>query len=417
MPEARKPRAGPLVGARILDLTRLFPGPLATMLLAEMGAEVIKIEDPDSPDPMRTYPPFHGPESALYLAVNRSKRSIAVSYTQEAGREIILDLAGKADVVIEQFRPGYLDKIGLGYKDLSVINPKIVFVSLTGYGQAGPYSARAGHDINYIGYTGLLDLTGNETGPAVPGGQVADVAGSYAAVVSCLAALWNREKTGKGQWVDVSMLDASLPYMTIPFAEYTAASPLQAGRGRKTLNGGLACYGIYECADKKYVALGAIEPKFWQRFCEIIESPDLMPLQYSFDDEGVKKEVAAVFKTRTRDEWMSIAAGEDFCLSPVLEIQEVENDPHLRDRGIFVEQSHPAYGVAKGIGPPVKFSETAAASSWAAPRLGEDTLSILKELGYNEKKIDELIKSGIVQAGNDRSESIDLERISGNQTE
>lgn len=400
MSEARKPRAGPLVGARVLDFSRLFPGPLATMLLAEMGAEVIKIEDPDSPDPMRTYPPFTGSDSALYLAVNRSKRSVAVAYTREAGREIILGLAKGADIVIEQFRPGYLDNIGLGYKDLSAVNPKIVFVSLTGYGQAGSYANKAGHDINYIGYTGLLDLTGNDTGPAIPGGQVADVAGSYAAVVSCLAALWNRDKTGKGQSIDVSMLDASLPYMTMPLAEHFAASPLPGGRGRKALNGGMPCYGIYECADKKFIALGAIEPKFWQRFCEIIESPDLLSLQYSLDDgNDVKKEVAAVFRTRTRDEWVSIAAGEDFCLSPVLEIQEVEHDPHLRERGVIIEQSHPVHGVTKGIGPPIKFSGTAAASSWAAPSLGEDTIAVLRELGYDEHRIEGLMKTGTVKDG------------------
>jgi crotonobetainyl-CoA:carnitine CoA-transferase CaiB-like acyl-CoA transferase len=196
------------------------------------------------------------------------------------------------------------------------------------------------------------------------------------------------------------MLDAALPYMIIPLAEYFGASPLQGGRGRKPLNGGLPCYGIYECSDKKYVALGAIEPKFWQRFCEIISSPDLLPMQYSFNDgEAVKKEVAEVFKTRTRDEWMSIMAKEDFCLSPVLEIQEVEHDRHLRERGIFVEQSHPVHWVSKGIGPPIKFSETAAASSWAAPCLGEDTISLLRELGYDQNKIDELLKSGIVKAG------------------
>jgi len=399
--EARKPRAGPLVGTRILDFTRLLPGPLATMLLAEMGAEVIKIEDPSSPDPMRTYPPFTGSESALYLAVNRSKRSMAVNYKDKAGREIILDLAKGADIVIEQFRPGHLDKIGLGYSEFSRINPKIVFVSLTGYGQTGAYSAKAGHDINYIGCTGLLDSTGNDMGPVVPGGLVADVAGSYAAVVSCLAALRDRDKTGKGQSIDVAMLDAALPYMIIPFAEHFAAGPSPA-RGRKPLSGGLPCYGVYECADKKYVALGALEAKFWQRFCEAIASPDLVPLQYSFNDaEKVKKEVAAVFKTRTRDEWMAIMANEDFCLSPVLELSEVEHNPHFRDRGMFIEQSHPVYGISKGIGLPIKFSGTAAASSWAAPCLGEDTLSLLRELGYDQNKIDRLVAARTVRAETD----------------
>ncbi len=395
MTEARKPRAGPLAGTRVLDITRLLPGPLAAMLLAEMGADVIKIEDPNSPDPMRAYPPFTGTESALYLSVNRSKRSIAVDFNTEAGREIILDLARGADVLIEQFRPGRLDSLGLGYADIARVNPKIVYISLTGYGQSGPYSARAGHDINYIGYTGLLESTGNELGPAIPGGQVADVAGSYCTVISCLAALLDRNKTGKGQRVDVSMLDSALPYMILPLAwQLSGISP--RGRDRYPLTGGMPCYGVYECADKKFVALGAIEEKFWKRFCEAIDSPDLLPLQYSLDDgDRVKKELAEVFKTRTRDEWMTVAADGDFCLSPVLEIDRVEQDPHLRDRGMFVEHSHPVYGTTRGIGLPLKFSERA--DSRAAPQLGEDTVSLLRELGYEREKIDALIKSGTVK--------------------
>lgn len=397
MLEARKPRTGPLAGIRILDFTRLLPGPLATMMLAEMGAEVIKIEDPDSPDPMRTYPPFTGSESALYLAVNRSKRSLAVNYAGKEGRAVILDLAAGADIVIEQFRPGYLGRIGLGYADFSRANQKIIFVSLTGYGQSGPYSGKAGHDVNYIGYTGLLDSTG-DAGPVIPGGQVADVAGAYAAVAACLAALHSRDKTGKGQSIDVSMLDAALPYMTLPFAWHFSASPLQA-KGLNPLSGSLPCYGVYECADGEYVALGAVEAKFWERFCEVIGSPGLRAGQYSFDDgESVKKEVAAIFKTRTRDEWAAAMANEDFCLSPVLGIQDVERDPHLRDRAMFVEHSHPAYGVSRGIGPPIKFAGTAAASSWAAPCLGEDTVALLRELGHDEDKIDGLLKSGTVKA-------------------
>ena len=366
------------------------------MLLAEMGAEVIKVEDPDSPDPLRTYPPPGYPEPASYLAVNRSKRSIAVRWTEKAGRAVILDLVKGADAVIEQFRPGYLDRMGLGYSELCRVKPDIIFVSLTGYGQSGPYSSQDGRDVNFLGYTGLIDLTRSRGGPVIPGGQAAGVAGSYMAVIACLAALWDRHNTGKGRKVDVSILDSALPFMTQPLAAF-----FSGGQQPGPLSGGTTCYGLFECSDRKYVALGALEAKHWKRFCEVIESPEFIPLQFAAGKEGeaVRKELQAVFRTRTRDEWMAKTAGEDICLSPVLELAELENDPHIRERGMIVEQSHPAYGKAKGIGPPLRFSAVEPAVSWVAPAPGEDTVPILRELGYGEDEIRELLKTGIAVAG------------------
>jgi crotonobetainyl-CoA:carnitine CoA-transferase CaiB-like acyl-CoA transferase len=324
--------------------------------------------------------------------VNRSKRSIAVRWTEKAGRAIILDLVKGADAVIEQFRPGYLDRMGLGYSELCRVKPDIIFVSLTGYGQSGPYSSQDGRDVNFLGYTGLIDLTRNMGEPVIPGGQVADVAGSYMTVIACLAALWDRQTTGKGRKVDVSVLDSALPFITQPFAAFFAGGPQP---------GNLPCYGLFECSDRKYVALGALEAKHWKRFCEVIESPEFIPLQFAVGKEGeaVRKELQAVFRTRTRDEWMAKTAGEDICLSPVLELPELENDPHIRERGMIVDQSHPVYGKSKVIGPPPTFSAAAPTVSRGAPVSGEDTVSILQELGYGEDEIQQLLKTGIAVAG------------------
>ncbi|MFQ5629536.1 MAG: CaiB/BaiF CoA transferase family protein, partial [bacterium] len=221
-----KPKTGPLTGIRILDLTRLYPGPLGAMLMADMGADVIKIEDINSPDYMRTFPPFVGENSAGYLAVNRSKRSLAIDLRAVQGKKIFFDLVKTADIVVESFRPNRLKKMGLDYEKARTASEKIIYVSVTGYGQDGPYAQKAGHDLNYLGYAGILALTGGkDSGPVIPGVQMADVAGgAYMTVIACLSALWARERspTRRGQHVDVSMLDSILPLMTLQWAHFQA---------------------------------------------------------------------------------------------------------------------------------------------------------------------------------------------------
>src|SRR4030065_419447 len=230
MNKGKKPLTGPLKGIRILDLTRLYPGPLGTMMLADMGAEVIKIEDMNSLDYMRHYPPYLASESAGYLAVNRSKRSLALNLKVKKGVDIFWKLVKTADIVIEQFRPGVLDEMGMGYESARRIKKNIIYVSVTGYGQNGPYALHAGHDINYIGYSGILSTTGTKkTGPIIPGPQIADVAGgAYMTIIACLSSLWARQKSGKGQIVDVSMLDAIPPLMTLQMAHYQAVGLIPA---------------------------------------------------------------------------------------------------------------------------------------------------------------------------------------------
>ncbi len=397
--KGKKTSSGPLAGIRVLDLTRLYPGPLGTMMLADMGAEVIKIEDMNSPDYMRTYPPYIKSESAGFLAVNRSKRSFVLNLKVKKGVDIFWKLVKTVDIVIEQFRPGVLDEMGLGYKTARRFKKNIIYISLTGYGQNGPYALHAGHDINYIGYSGILATTGlAKTGPVIPGAQIADVAGgTYMAVIACLSALLARNKSGKGQKVDVSMLDAILPLMTLQIAHYHAAG-ITPGRGEAALSGGLACYGVYQCADSKYIALGILEEKFWKAFCKMMERPEWLARQFAIGEEAdkLRMEIATLFKIKSRDEWIAAARKYDACLTPVLEIEEIEKDPQIKIRNMIIEQTHPVCGKIKGVGVPLKFSVTPAKICAPAPALGKDTAKIMKEIGFARQEIENLKKAGVI---------------------
>ena len=252
--------------------TRLLPGPLGTMMMADMGAEVIKIEDPKNPDYVRNFPPYLNGESAMYLSFNRSKRSLALDFSSEEGKTIFMELVKTADLVIEQFRPKFLDKFGIGYEAAKKVNPKIIYVSITGYGQTGTYANLAGHDLNYTAIAGVLGVTGSSPteAPINAGVQMADIAGgSYMCIIASLSALYARNQTGIGQQVDVSMTDCVMPLLS-------AVYPLQqtGERGTFPLSGGLPNYGIYKTADKKFIALGTLEPKFWAKFCNLVEKPE-----------------------------------------------------------------------------------------------------------------------------------------------
>lgn len=396
---AAKPQIGPLQGIRILDLTRLYPGPLGTMMLADMGADVIKIEDMNAPDYMRFYPPYIESESAGFVAVNRSKRSLALNLKSQKGAGIFFDLLKTADIVIEQFRPGVLDELGIGYEAAKTVTPDIIYVSITGYGQDGPYARNAAHDINFIGYAGILAATGTTaSGPVLPAPQLGDVAGgAYMSIIACLSALWARERTGRGQQVDVSMLDGVLPLMTLQMA-HCQATKTAMGPGEPPLSGGLACYGAYACADGKYIALGLLEAKFWKIFCDMAGHPEWTEkhLVMGEEAESLRQELAALFRTRTRNEWIAQANNLDVCLTPVLDLMEAENDPQLQARRMIYEQAHPVCGTIKGIGVPLKFSVTKAAPTGPSPALGEDTTSLLQEIGYTKKEIEALRQEGII---------------------
>ncbi|MFM1876675.1 MAG: hypothetical protein RL266_2412 [Bacteroidota bacterium] len=312
----------PLQGYRILDLTKLLPGPLATLWMAQQGAEVIKVEAPHSPDTVRWMPPTKADgNSVFYHALNAGKKSLSVDYRSEEGREALLRLAETTDVVMEQFRPGVMEAFGLGFETLKARNPKIILVSITGYGQTGEMAQKPGHDINYLSYSGVLDGLRDSNGdPVIPQAQLADVAGgSMMALNATITALLHRERTGEGQHVDVAMAKNVSVLQMLRIAE-----EMETGKCDDYLSGRLASYNVYRCADGKHVALGALEPKFWQKFCNLVGHPEwggrLM-------EQELVAEVAALFATHPINYWTNKLEHEDVCLSPVLSVQEAMKHP------------------------------------------------------------------------------------------
>src|ERR671927_309328 len=309
----------PLEGIRILDLTRLLPGGFCSLLLADFGADVIKVEDTGAGDYVRWAPPvYEGADEtargAAFLALNRNKRSIRVNLKEDAGKEVLLRLVADADVVLESFRPGVLDRLGVGYERMREVNPGIVYCAITGYGQDGSHRDRSGHDMNYLGLVGLLGLTGEKDGPPVQAaGQIADLGGGgLMAAFGILAALRERDRSGKGQFVDVSMADGSLSWLAMVAARYFAEG-VTPHRGDLELAGRLICYRPYACSDGS-ISLGALEPKFWQAWCRGVDREDLIERQFEAPGSEAHGEVERIFLERTRDEWQQFASEVDCCL-------------------------------------------------------------------------------------------------------
>lgn len=309
----------PLTGLRVVDFSRLLPGPFATWRLAQLGAQVVKVEDIRGGDPMRLFGP-------LYDAVNRGKQSVALDLRSEEGRRKARALIRSADVCVESFRPGVMKEMGLDESSVRPSNPRLIYCSVTGYGQTGPWAQLAGHDINYLSVTGIISTTGvvigDETHLAVPGITVADYAGSVAAVEAILAALWRREKTGEGAYLDVSMQDMLLSFQALNAA--LAMNGLPTGPGRQDLNGGIVCYHLYRASDG-WVSLGALERKFWERFCHGIGRPQWADQGRTpaSPDNPVYQELVEIFRARSRDEWAARGIEWDCCLMPVLTVPEV----------------------------------------------------------------------------------------------
>jgi crotonobetainyl-CoA:carnitine CoA-transferase CaiB-like acyl-CoA transferase len=388
----------PLKNITVLDLTRLLPGAVATMMLGDFGADIIKIEEPGLGDPMRHSRAGINQPDAFFQVTNRNKRSITINLKQPAGRDIFLKLAEKADVVVEGFRPGVMDRLGIGYETLKAINPRVVFCSISGYGQDGPYRDRAGHDINYISTAGLLGVNGAKGGaPAVPGFQIADLAGgSLHAVIGILLALQARERTGEGQMVDISMTDCSLSLMYLPFAAFLANGE-QPQRGAEGLSGRYACYQIYETKDGRHLSLGALEPKFWQNACHVLGREDLIPLQFS--DDRQQEAIGALqelFLTRTAGEWLAAFDGVDTCITLVKDIAEMMADPQVQHRGLIAEIEHPTAGALKQIAPLIKLSATPGAMQSPPPQLGQHRREVLTGIGYTDAHIERLASDGVI---------------------
>ncbi len=364
----------PLENITVLDLTRLLPGAVATMWLGDFGANVIKVEDTKNGDPARAMPPFINGEGAIFLATNRNKKSIVLDLKNPGGKEAFLKLVATADVLVEGFRPGVMQRLGLDYETLKVVNPGLVYCSISGYGQDGPYREKGGHDINYMAIAGALGLNGIAgEPPAIPGVQIADLAGgSMQSVMGILLALMARQKSGVGQYVDVSMMDGAFSMMQVPLSVYFATGHVPE-RGSETLAGKYACYNIYETSDGRHLSLGALELKFWANTCLVLGREDLIPLHFASGESQEKciAEVRAIFKMKTASEWLEIFSSTDCCLMLINNVEEAVNDPQVQQRELVIEIDHPKAGKLKQIANPVKLSATPAETFLPPPGLGE----------------------------------------------
>jgi crotonobetainyl-CoA:carnitine CoA-transferase CaiB-like acyl-CoA transferase len=389
---------GLLAGIRALDLSLQLPGPFCTMMMADYGADVIKV---DEPQPRRRNP-FTAAEpgtGAVERYLNRGKKSITLNLKAGEGREIFRKLAATADVVVEGFRPGVADRLGVDYETLSAANPGLVYCSISGYGQTGPMRDTAGHDINYISYAGVLGACGRKgEPPTLPPVQIGDLfGGAMMALSGILIALLDRGKTGKGRRIDVSMTDGALSMLSL-HAAATLAGEISPVRGDMMLTGMFPCYETYRCADGQYVSVGALEAWFWKGFVEALGRPDLLDGQYAAGEEGerVKGELSKAFAGKTRDEWVRAFEGKDVCLSPVLSIAEALSHPNTVGRGMVLSVPSPLGGTDRQPGLPVKID------GWKgqpgrAPLLGEHDDGILGELGYTKGEIAALRESGVVR--------------------
>jgi crotonobetainyl-CoA:carnitine CoA-transferase CaiB-like acyl-CoA transferase len=381
------PLANALAGVRILDLSRLLPGPYLTMVLADMGADVVKIEDPRVGDYLRAFPPAKGGVSGRYLAVNRGKRSLALDLKLPAGRDALLAMARRADVVVESFRPGVIDKLGVGYAALAATNPKIIVCSISGYGATGPYVHRAGHDLNYIALAGVLGMGGPPGGgaPVMPGVQIADLAGGALwSATAILAALVGRERTGKGVHLDISMAEGALALLAAELGNLDCGA--KPRRGTETLNGGLACYGVYRTADDRYLAVGALEPKFWIALNQGIgRAPNVAELIAPPAEQArIRGELAAIFATQPAAAWLEQLAPHDCCVELVLEPDELAAHPLHAARGVFFEiDGGPGVGTISQVRTPVGAPE----APRHPPKLGEQSREVLRDYGFDDAAI------------------------------
>jgi crotonobetainyl-CoA:carnitine CoA-transferase CaiB-like acyl-CoA transferase len=380
-------KPGALTGVNVLDLSRLLPGPYCSMILADHGARVIAVEDKR----------FLA-DGLFFNLINRNKEHMSLNLKTEKGREIFFRLIQNSDVLLEGFRPGVVDRLGVGYERVREINPKIIYCSITGYGQDGPFRDRVGHDANYLSYAGVLDLIGEaDRPPSIPGVQIADIAGGgMNAAIGILLALFAREKTGKGQYIDISMTDGMVALLpTVLF--FHQLSGQEPARADEFLSHRYACYNTYETADGRFISIGAVENRFWKQLCEVLGVAEYAELQYN--DQRRKEiidDMRNAFKQKTLDEWDAILGDLDICWGRVQSLSEVLKDPLFRQREMVVEVKGSNGKTSKTLGVPVKLSETPGAVRTPPVGFGASTPAILQELGYSEKDIKEFEKAGVV---------------------
>ncbi len=390
--------AGPLTSLKILDFTTLVPGPFATMVLADLGADVVRVEAPQRADMIRELPPFDGETSAWHAVLNRSKRSLALDLKQTASVSIVKRLIETYDIVIEAFRPGVMDRLGVGYNALRSVNPGLIYCSITGYGQTGPYQDRAGHEINYLALSGAMSMAGRrETGPAALGVHAADIGGgAFGGLIGLLAAVIHRQQTGEGQAVDISMLDVMISWNSLNIAEFIVGGKVPQREGSRFNGGGI--YDYYRTKDGRYLAVGALEPKFWEGFCRAIEREDLIPAGEEVTPEtqhALKIEIQAVLASRNLAEWAALFDRLDVCTEPVLTIPEVLEHPHANERALLTKVPAPGSGGQLQIGSPIKFSACEPVYRHIGSAIGAHSMEVLTEAGYTGPEIEAFEKAGL----------------------
>ena len=377
---------GALRGIRVLDISRLLPGPYCSMMLADHGADVISVEDRKFQD-----------DGMFFADLYRNKRHISLNLKSDAGREIFFRLADKADVILEGFRPGVVNRLGVDYESVRKRNPGVVYCSITGYGQDGPYRDMPGHDANYLCTSGVLDLIGEKGGiPVIPGVQLADIAGGMSAVVGILLALFAREKDGQGQYVDISMTDCLLGLMMLP-ALLKRVSGKKIERSNYIFSHRYACYSTYQTADGRYLALGALEKRFWMNICNHLGLPGLIDVQF---DDAKRKEIkdtfSEIFSKKTLQEWNEELGAIDVCHSAVQSIDELYSLPLFKERGMILEYTQKDGQQVQTFATGVKLSGTPGAMHTVPPGFGDDTAAVLTELGYSAEDLARLQREGIV---------------------
>jgi crotonobetainyl-CoA:carnitine CoA-transferase CaiB-like acyl-CoA transferase len=368
-------------------------------MLADLGADVIKVEEPGRGDYNREFPPINVKESGSFLLLNRNKRSVTVNLKTEEGKVILRRLAARADILVEGFRPGVMDRLGVGYEALTKENPRLIYCAISGYGQDGPYAKTPGHDLNYMALAGALQLFGKAgEGPIVPGLSIADQGGgSLMAAFGILAAVLGRVRTGKGQFVDVSMTDGAVSWLGYHAADYLFAG-LEPKGGERRFIGQAPCYNVFRCADGRHITLGLIEPQFWNRFCDIVGLPDLKEEQWPEGEAADRQmgRVADLMASRSCDEWMALLGPADLPVAPVNTMREAFDDPQLKHREMLLEMDHPVEGRIPQLGFPIKFSDTPGRLRTPPPLLGEHNDEVLRSLGYADGDIEELRRKSAI---------------------
>lgn len=386
---------------KILDFSIILPGPFATMFLSDLGADVIRVENPYNPDLLRVLTPFLDKEnkySYYHAHINRNKKSMSLDLKKKESIEIIMELIKEYDIVVEQFRPGVMAKLGLSYEDLKKVNPGIIYCSITGYGQTGPLKNRAGHDINYLSTSGIMSYSGRkDIGPNQMGIQVADIGGgSYNTIIGILAAALNRTFTGKGRHIDVSMTDCLFSFQ-INAAGKEFADEGHMAYGNDRLNGG-SIYGFYEAGDGKFLSFGGLEPKFFNNFCDTLGLPELKKggvEQIGMDLADSQRKVAEAVKKQPRDYWLKKFDELDACVAPVLTFDEAIETEYVKSRELIVEIMGPHGEKVKQVAMPIKFSDFKPEYKKPGGLMGEDNIAVLKSLGYEDPVIEEMKQKGV----------------------